>query len=1036
MCAASYRGGGFFYVLFYDFVGLGGQGIPVIFVYMTFRRGSLFLLLFFLLFTLIARAQRTKSAISYEQAKKIWVDSVYNRLNDTERIGQLFMVAAYSGGKDYNADAIRKLINQHYIGGLIFMQGTPEAQAALNNEYQQSAQVPLLIGMDAEWGLGMRLTGAKDMPRAATIGAADDTLLAYRMGAAVAEQCKRLGVHINFAPVVDVNNNPDNPIINARSFGEDKKRVARLGVAYMKGMQDNGIMACAKHFPGHGDTRTDSHKDMPQINKSLAELDTLELYPFKELIRNGVKSVMVAHLGIPVLETEPNVPTTLSKNTITGLLKKRMGFNGLIFTDAMNMEGLTKYFPPGEADLRAFMAGNDVMLFSQNVPVAIGKIKEAVDSGRVTEEELRIRVKRILAAKYDVGLHRRKRVEPEYATYDVNKNVYTIRSEISAAAATFVRDRNALLDKLNNKDLHIGYVGVNASGTTTLYEQLQSGIAGIKADWLPKSSSSAAADKVLASMSVNDVTIVAVHNMAFYPGSGANHGLDAQSVSFVKGLEDRKDVLFVIMGNAYWARNICNAGSLIVAYEDDSIMQETVGNVLLRRADARGTLPVTPCQGMTTEASMIVAKNPLGRGNQLVATDFVEDAGVINPQALDKLSLFIQRSIVDGAFPGCRILAAKDGKVFFNKAYGHLTYAKEVPVKQNTLYDVASVTKVLSTTLAVMKLYEEGKIDLDKTTGDYLYWVKGTNKANLKIRDLLLHQAGLKSWIPFYKETVDEKGNPLKEYYSDKKTPQFAVEVAKNLYMRNDYTDTIWKRILESPIENNGRYVYSDLDFYFLAAIVEQVSGRYIDKYVEEEFYKPLKLSHIAYNPLKRFPEADIAPTELDQYFRKQLIRGYVHDQGAAMFGGVAGHAGIFATADDVAVIFQMLMNKGVYGNRRFFKKETVTYFTRYCSDISRRALGFDKPEADKDDAGPAGNKCSGYAFGHQGFTGTCAWADPETGVLFIFLSNRVNPSGENGKINRLSVRTVAQDYIYEALGLPVNNKRPEVLREQRNALK
>jgi beta-N-acetylhexosaminidase len=993
-------------------------------------------LLFFLILPFFASAQKGQPATGKEILKKNWVDSVYNQLNDTERIGQLFMVAAYSGGKDYNADSIRSLLQKHYIGGLIFMQGTPEAQAALNNEYQRSAQVPLFIGMDAEWGLGMRLTGVKDMPRAATMGATRDTVLAYRMGAAVAAQCKRLGVHINFAPVVDVNNNPDNPIINARSFGEDKKWVAKLGIAYMKGMQDNGVMACAKHFPGHGDTHTDSHKDLPQINKTLAELDTLELYPFKELIRNGVKSVMVAHLGILALETEPNLPTTLSKNTITGLLKTKMGFRGLIFTDAMNMDGLTKYFAPGEADLRAFMAGNDVMLFSQNVPVAIGKIKDAMTYGSIPEKELEQRVKRILAAKYDAGLSKWKPVEIDYATYDINKNVDGIRAEMANSSVTFVRDRNAIVDKLAQKNLHIGYVGVNAVSATTLYKQLQTGINDLKADWLPKGGSKAVADKVLGSMTKNDITIVAIHGMSFYPGGGANHGLDKQQVTFLTSLISRSDVIIVSMGNAYWLRNICDANSILIAYEDDSITQETVANVLLRRADAKGVLPVTPCEGMITEAGMTVSKQIAVAGNELRQTDFVEDAGVINPQALDKLNLFLQRSIVDGAFPGCRVVAAKDGKVFYNKAFGHFTYAKDSVVTLNTVYDIASVTKVLSTTLAVMRLYETGKIELDKTLGDYLSIVKGTNKAKLKLRDLLLHQAGLKSWIPFYKETVDEKGNPLPAYYSKTKDATHTIEVAKNLYMRSDYKDSIWKRILESPLENTGKYVYSDLDFYFLAAVAEQVTGQSIDKYVDEQFYKPLKLKRATFNPLKKYAATEIAPTELDIYFRKQLIHGYVHDQGAAMLGGVAGHAGIFATADDVATVFQMLINKGVYGNKRYFKKETVNYFTAYNSAISRRGLGFDKPDGKKDDAGPAGNKCSGYAFGHQGFTGTCAWADPETGVVFVFLSNRVNPSADNGKINTLSVRTIAQDYIYESLGLPVNNKRPEVMQNQRAMLK
>lgn len=966
-----------------------------------------------------------------EAAKKLWVDSVYNKLNDTERIGQLFMVAAYSGGPDYNQDKIMSLLAAHQLGGLIFMQGTAEAQAVQNNMYQRMANVPLLIGMDAEWGLGMRLTGVKDLPRAMTIGATHDTQMAYQVGAAIAAQCKRLGVHIDFAPVVDVNNNPDNPIINARSFGEDKKWVARLGIAYMRGLQDNGVVACGKHFPGHGDTKTDSHMDLPRIAKSLRELDTLELYPFRELIKAGVKSMMVAHLEIPAIETEPHVPTTLSRNTITGLLRNKMGFSGLIFTDALNMKGLTKYFPDGETDMRAFIAGNDMLLFSQNVPVAIAKIKTALDAGLVSQAQLEISVKRILAAKYDAGLANWKPVGENNVTEDINKVVYPVKEAVATEAITLVRDRNDIIDKLIMKKSRVGYIGVNAQESSVLYTELKKSLPNLGAKWIPPGSSKKHIETITKDIGYNEITVVAVHGMKFYPGSSGNHGLDDRAVDFLKSIQNRKDIIIVLMGNAYWLRNISNAGSLAVGYEDDSITQTIMAKVLLKEEDPRGILPVTPLPGMTTEVKMVVAKSKPQMQGSLKQTDFPADAGVVNEGALDKLDLFIQRSIVEGAFPGCRILAAKNGKVFYNKSFGYYTYKKDTAVDNKTIYDVASLTKVLSTTLSVMRLYETGKLNLDKTIGDYLPWTKGTDKGSLQIRNLLLHQAGLKSWIPFYKETLDGNDNLRTDLYSHTKGGSFNIEVANELYLRNDYPDTIWNRILNSPLENKGHYIYSDLDFYFLASIVQQITGQRIDKYVEEQFYKPMGLKNIAFNPLQRFNASRIAPTENDVAFRHQQIRGYVHDQGAALFGGVQGHAGLFATADDVATIFQMLLNKGTYNGRQYFKKHTVDYFTAYNSRISRRGLGFDKSAPDKDDAGPTGNRCSGHTFGHQGFTGTCVWADPGTGVVFVFLSNRVFPSADNNKINHLSVRTSAQDYIYEALGIPIDHSRKDLYKKQ-----
>jgi beta-glucosidase-like glycosyl hydrolase/CubicO group peptidase (beta-lactamase class C family) len=1008
----------------------------LIFVSMTTRnaRVAVIAAVFTLLLTRNATAQ---TGNSFNTAKKRWVDSVYNRLNPTERIGQLFMVAAYSGGKNYNDSLISSLLRQHMLGGLIFMQGGPARQANLTNKYQQMSQVPLLIGMDAEWGLGMRLDSVMGMPRQMMLGATRDSALMYRMGMAIAYQCRRLGVHIDFAPVVDVNNNPANPVINFRSFGEDKTRVARMGIAYMHGLQDNGVIACAKHFPGHGDTDADSHKELPVVKKSLAQLDTLELYPFRELIKAGVKSTMVAHLEVPAIETEPHVPTTLSQKTVTGLLREKMGFNGLIFTDALNMQGVAKYFGPGEVDLRAFIAGNDVLLFSQDVPTAVKKISDAIAAGKVSQADLEQRIKKILAAKYDAGLNKFQPISTNNIVNDLNQYTVSLRKQIAAEAITLVRDSNNVLGKIKLRSSRVAYIGVNA-GTSQVYDNMQHSLGDLMLSWLPKGSAPSDVTKLLEGMRENDATIVAIHGMTYYPGS--NYGLDAQQMAFIREAQRRKDVMLVIMGNPYFLKDFCDLRAALVAYDDDTLTQQVMANILLGKETAKGKLPVTPCPqwfqpvkkdedtvGMVLPEAPVIPATPYLLNKEYIP----ENAGVVAPVAMDKLRLFIQRCIVDGAFPGCRILAARNGKVFFNEAFGYYTYDRAKPVDLNTMYDVASVTKVLSTTLAVMRLYEEKKLDLNGTIGDYLPWTRGTDKAYLRINDLLLHQAGLKSWIPFYKETLDSAGNLKTDLYRTKEEAGFNTPVARNLFLRNDYKDTIWNRILTSPLENKGRSVYSDLDFYFLAAVTEQITKTTLDKYVYDQFYKPLGLKRIMYCPLKKTDSAAIAPTEYDLAFRHELINGYVHDQGAAMLGGVAGHAGIFAGANDVAVIFQMLLNYGAYNGKRYFRKETVEKFIAYGSGISRRGLGFDKPNADRYDAGPTGERSSGYSFGHQGFTGTCVWADPVTGVLFVFLSNRVYPSAENNLINKLSVRTVAQDYVYEALGYAPNYNRPAIKKLQ-----
>lgn len=407
------------------------------------------------------------------------------------------------------------------------------------------------------------------------------------------------------------------------------------------------------------------------------------------------------------------------------------------------------------------------------------------------------------------------------------------------------------------------------------------------------------------------------------------------------------------------------------------------------------------------------------------------EVGIVDPLTLNKADALVEKAIASAAFPGCRVLAAKNGKIFYDKSFGYLTYDRTAPVTANTVYDLASLTKVVSTTLAVMRLSEQQRINIDKTLGDYLPITRGTDKAPLTLRNLLLHQAGLKAWIPFYKSLLDSTGKLRDTVVCNKWDGCYPLHVSKDLFLREDYKDSVWNAILQSPLDNKGRYVYSDLDYYFLAAVVEKVTGRALNKYVNEQFYAPMGLHMTGYLPLEFIRPDLIAPTENDQTFRHQTLQGYVHDPGAAMMGGVAGHAGVFSTAGEVAAIFQMLMAEGLWHGKRYFKPETVRYFTGYGSDISRRGIGFDKPTPDRWDAGPVSNRCSGYTFGHQGFTGTCAWADPATGVVFVFLSNRVYPNAENNQINRLATRTTVQDALYEALGIPDDTSRPDVRKMQ-----
>lgn len=537
----------------------------------------------------------TKKSYAQFPFKGKWVDSVYQALSQQERIGQLFMVAAYSGGENFNQEAIDQLITQHQIGGLIFMQGTPEAQARLTNKYQDKAQVPLLIGMDAEWGLGMRLTGVKNFPRQMMIGATRDSSLMYEMGAAVAAQCKRLGVHVNFAPDIDVNNNPNNPVINFRSFGEDKNWVSKLGIAYMRGLQDNDVMACAKHFPGHGDVATDSHLDLPVVEKSRSELNQVELYPFRKLIAAGIQSVMIAHLSVPALDNTPGLPTTLSSKVITGLLRDEMGFQGLIFTDALNMKGLTKHFPDGTTDLMAFLAGNDVLLFSQNVPLAIQKIQWELKTGKIKEAELERRVKKILSAKYDAGLANRIPVKVEGATADLNKAIDPINNRTAREAVTLVKDEIKLLNRTKSGKGKLAYVNVHGA-TPSLAPLLTKQYTGIKNFNFPAKPTAEQTKNLIKQLAAFDAVVIGVHDMAWYPGKKGYYGLSQTDVSFLSQMAARKNVIFAVMGNPYLLKFICPATTVIVAYEENNFTDQAVLDVLSGQLDAKGQLPVSACR--------------------------------------------------------------------------------------------------------------------------------------------------------------------------------------------------------------------------------------------------------------------------------------------------------------------------------------------------------------------------------------------------------------------------------------------------------
>jgi beta-N-acetylhexosaminidase len=946
-------------------------------------------------------------------ASQHWVDSVFNSLTPRQRIAQLMVVresGILKGSTVFYTDKVEQLIHDYNIGSICLFQGGPMKQAGLINHFQQIAQTPLMVCIDGETGLGMRMTDSVyKFPDQLTLGAVQDAAIVYEVGKAIGAQCRREGIQVNYAPVVDINNNPNNPVINFRSFGEDKYKVALFGTQIMRGIQENGIMACAKHFPGHGDVSVDSHLDLPVINKSLHALDSLELYPFKTVFDEGIGSVMIAHLSIPAIDQTPHLPTSLSNKNVTGLLRDKLGFQGISFTDALEMQGVAKYYPMGDAAVQSLVAGNDMLCLPGDVPQAIQKIQTAIANKVLDSAEIGNRVKKVLLAKYNLGLNNVGHIDPKNLYRDLNKDVNPLRRKVALNALTLLRLKDSSLFPLK-PGKKIAYVGVGIIDTTALGIFLK---VENNADvyLIDEDEDSAVADSLERYIANNyDAVIIGVHRLNKYPAN--NFGLSRRMLSFIKNLQSSTHALTMVFGNPYILKNFCDADNLLECYEDDPIFQHVAFEWLNSNFVASGKLPVTVCSAFHYGDGITDLGLP-----QLPAA---------NPSevGLDSAKLFIIDSLAADAIrqqatPGCVVLVAKDNKIVLQKAYGNLTYYDNQPVTLQTVYDLASVTKISATTLSVMKLYEDGKLDIHKTIGDYLPWVQGSDKDSLVLEDVLLHQAGLVAFIPFYKEIIDENGNPKPGFFQSLNDSVYSMHVAANMYMRKDWVDTMYARILQSGLSFKKEYIYSDNDYIFLGKIVEQITGMPLDKYVAETFYKPMHLYNITFKPNEHMPLNNIAPTEEELQFRLQLLRGYVHDPGSAMFGGVAGHAGLFSNVHDLAILYSMLLNGGVWNGTRYLKKETIDYFTAYHSDISRRGLGFDKPEKDnaiRIDPYPC-LSASPETYGHTGFTGIGVWVDPKYNLLFIFLSNRVNPNGgASTKLGSLNVRANMMEAIYQSM--------------------
>ena len=930
-------------------------------------------------------------------ATNAWVDGQIASMTLREKIGQFFMVAAYSGKDEAHHREIDSLVVKDKVGGIIFFQGNKTNLQTSIKRFQSKAKVPLMIGMDAEWGVSMRLDDADRFPYNYTIGAADNFEMTERIAEMMGQECRELGIHINFAPVADVNSNPNNPVIGFRAYGENPKDVAAHVEAAVKGMEKQSVMTSIKHFPGHGDTDVDSHLELPIVNNTYAQINAIDFFPFRSGIRAGASSVMIGHLNVPALDSS-GTPSSLSALTIQKHLIGELGFKGLIISDALGMKAVADRYGKVDVVVKAFQAGCDILLFPESVGGAIDAIEKKVNSGEISIEEINRRCAKVLMAKHKAII-----APKEYKKYTAEEIEWT-KKALFEKAITVVKNENGLLP-IKRFDQQIVHVTIGEEALAL--EKAMDLVSPVRHIHFKNGE---AALKWKDSVQSFDMVITSLH--ATSVRSKNDFGMPSKWREWLGVLNPLKKNVVVLFGNPLVLKensDLSNIQSVVVGYENHELMQDRMGQFLMGTYESSGRLPFT--------VNTLFAR---GKGDKVKSAGRLKDSQPeelgISRQKLKKIDEIVERSIEAEAFPGCQIVVAIEGSVIYRKSFGNHTYDKTtMPVQNTDIYDIASVTKIAASTLSMMYLESKGEVNLDNQLQDLIpELVEGTRYGTIRIKNMMAHQAGLTPWIPFYTKTLS--GGQLRpEIYATKQSAEYDTQVGDNLWIKTGYTDQIYADILATGL-NSASYKYSDVGYYFLKKIIEKKSGKTMDEFVEDEFYKPMGLKYMCYNPLRYFTKDQITPTENDIIFRKQQVHGYVHDQGAAMMGGVGGHAGIFANASDLAQLMQLFLNKGSFGNENYISPAVIDRYTgcQFCPS-NRRGAGFDKPTTNRV-GGPASSSVSLSSYGHSGFTGTLAWADPENKVNYVFLSNRVYTDAENWKIVKMNIRTEIQDVIYDAL--------------------
>ncbi len=953
---------------------------------------------------------------------KVWVDRQMEGMTLKEKIGQLFIHTIAPHNTPENRRALERIIKEYKIGGLLFSGGELANQVQLTNLAQKVSEVPLFITFDGEWGLAMRLKNTTNFPRNRVLGCIQDEQLLYEYGKEVARQCREIGVQINFAPVADVDVNPRNPVINTRSFGGDPQNVARKVIAYSRGLEEGGVLSVSKHFPGHGDTEVDSHKALPVLTFDRARLDSIELYPFRETVKAGVSGVMVGHLEVPHLGKHP---ASISSEVID-VLTEELGFEGLVFTDALEMKGISQN---ANVSARALMAGNDLLLVPRNLKRELDGVLVAVKAGKLTEEEITEKCRKVLAYKYALGL----RNKPFIQLSGLEQRLNTPEAEdllfrLYKAAVTVPLHKDGVLplDEKQQKTVVLS-IGKTASSGQAFFNRLKTYLPATCIVATPEMAAS-----IKGQLQKAHRVIVTVTSTDFRKYKTLLTSLPADLPVIYVYLTPLRNMTEL---EPYWRK----ASAVVLGHTDAANVQSHIADVIVGKEKADGRLSVAvggllkPGEGVT-----------LGLGSE-TPREYKPGDYAMNPQILSKIDEIAQEGIGAKAYPGCQILILKDGIPVYNKAFGTFTYESDRKVEKTDIYDIASLTKTTATLLAVMKLYDEGRFGLTDRIARYVPALKGTDKERITIEELLFHQSGLPAYWPFYRAAIDKESftgalfkakrdaqhrrrvdtrlyvhNDFKykaDLMASTRSEEFPLQVADSMYMHRSFRDTVLVQIADVTLKDR-RYRYSCLNFMLLKEMVENLTGQPIDEYLDKTFYVPMGMTRTAYLPLRRFPKEEIVPTVKSDYLRRDAtLQGYVHDELAAFIGGVSGNAGLFSNAIDVAKVYQMILNEGVYEGQRYLSQETCNLFMNRTSKVSRRGLGFDKPDKRNPDRSPCAEEAPKEVFGHTGFTGTCAWVDPVNRLVFVFLSNRVYPRPFDHKVlMRLNIRPRIQQVMYQAL--------------------